>query len=256
MLRKIGIDESYLKCGPHDPYSPEAAKALRESGQAPTALHNNCSGKHAGMLAVARQIEAPVDTYDQPDNPVQLMIARVIEQFSDVPADQIVVGIDGCGLPCFAVSLHAMALMFARLINPVHGWNEKTKEACRRIVAAMVTYPEMIGGRTNSQDTALMNLTGSKLIAKAGAEGIFTGAVFPSEKWQRGLAIALKIEDGDPGKRARRPTVTEIFRQLGVLSDEQARDFKPYGNSTIHNHREERVGEIRAAFALELEDRS
>jgi L-asparaginase II len=251
MLRKIGLNESYLKCGPHEPYSPEAAEGLRIAGLKPEAIHNNCSGKHAGMLAVARKIGSPVETYDEADNPVQLMMAREIARFSDIPEADLAVGIDGCGIPCFGVPVYSMALMYARLINPPLDWDEKTRDACRRIVHAMTAYPEMIGGRTASQDTALMRMLGNPFIAKAGAEGVFTGACLPCNRWPRGLAIALKIDDGDPGRRARRPAVTELLRQLEVISDRQAEEFWPYGNNPILNNRGDLVGEARASFQLE-----
>jgi L-asparaginase II len=251
MLRKIGLNESYLKCGPHEPYSPEAAEGLRIAGLKPEAIHNNCSGKHAGMLAVARKLGAPVETYHQADNPVQLMMAREIARFSGIPEQELAIGIDGCGIPCFGVTVFSMALMYARLINPPTEWDERTRIACRRIVQAMTAYPEMIGGRTASQDTALMRELGNSFIAKAGAEGVFTGAGLPGKRWPRGLAIALKIDDGDPGRRARRPVVTELLRQLEIISGRQAREFGPYGNNPILNNRGDLVGEVRASFQLE-----
>src|SRR4051812_26366480 len=85
MLRKIGLDQSALKCGAHEPYGSESARALKESGEEPTALHNNCSGKHTGMLALALYMNAPIETYDQKDHPVQLAITRAIAQFADLP---------------------------------------------------------------------------------------------------------------------------------------------------------------------------
>jgi L-asparaginase II len=251
MLRKIGLDESSLRCGPHEPYGPEASKQLRERGEKPSPLHNNCSGKHAGMLAVARHIGAPLETYDQPDNPVQVEVARVIAKFADLQAGDIPTGLDGCGVPCFAVSVREMALMFARLTNPPAEWDAETVGTCLRLVQAMQAFPEMVGGRTESQDTALMKATGGRMIAKAGAEGVFTGAILPGERWPDGVAVALKIEDGDPARRARRPTVIEMLRQLDVLSQENLRELAPYGNSINRNHRGDKVGEVRAAFQLQ-----
>src|SRR5215212_306897 len=115
MLRKIGLDESALKCGAHEPYSKRTAEELRARGEKPGPLHNNCSGKHAGMLALALHLGAPVEKYDQPSSPVQQAVARVVEQFSGVPLEEVAVGIDGCGVPTFGVSLRAMALMAVRL---------------------------------------------------------------------------------------------------------------------------------------------
>src|SRR5256885_2233624 len=150
MLRKIGLDESYLKCGTHEPYSPEAARELQKSNRKPCVLQNNCSGKHAGMLALARHTGAAVETYDQPDNPVQLMIEETIAQFSSMPVEEIAIGVDGCGVPTFGMPVRAMASMYARLVAPPGEWSENLRAACRRITSAMLAYPEMIGGVTES----------------------------------------------------------------------------------------------------------
>src|SRR5215210_3694346 len=117
MLRKIGLDESALKCGAHEPYSKKTAKELRERGERPGPLHNNCSGKHAGMLALALHLGAPVEGYDDPSGPVQRAVGRVIEQFSDTPLKDMAVGTDGCGVPSFGVAVRAMAVMAARLVG-------------------------------------------------------------------------------------------------------------------------------------------
>src|SRR5258708_3491973 len=95
MLKKIGLEPSALKCGVHEPYSAAETRRLRERGEAPNVLQNNCSGKHAGMLALALHLGAPTATYDQPDNPVQLVIQETVAKFSGVPKDDLVVGIDG-----------------------------------------------------------------------------------------------------------------------------------------------------------------
>jgi L-asparaginase II len=251
MLGKIGLDSSFLRCGTHTPYSPEAARALSESGRKPDVLQNNCSGKHAGMLAVAKHIGAPVETYDRPDHPVQKLIAETISQFSGVGISDTAVGIDGCGVPVFGMPLVEMARMYARLIKPPQSFDAKLRAACERIVHAMVEYPVMIGGETESQDTALMKATSGRVIAKAGAEGLFTGAVLPGAELPSGLAVVVKIEDGDPGKRARRPVVTEVFRQLGVLSESQLGQLSHYANQPIKNNRGDVVGQVAAAFTLE-----
>jgi L-asparaginase II len=250
MLRKIGLSESALKCGTHEPYSPEAAHQLRERREKPNVLHNNCSGKHAGMLALALHLGAEIETYDEPEHPVQVAITRVIEQFSGLPQKSIRVGVDGCGVPVHGVPVQAMALMYARLIMPPANYDGKTRAACERIVSAMKAYPEMIGGETESLDTALMRIVPGGLIAKAGAEGLFTAGVMPSEKWPRGLGLALKIEDGDKGSRARRPAVVETLHQLGVLADTAVSALASFSKPMITNHRGEAVGEAVANFKL------
>lgn len=251
MLRKIGLNESALKCGTHEPFSSEETKRLRERNEQPNVLQNNCSGKHAGMLALALHMGAPTETYDQPDNPVQLEIGRVVEQFSGVPLEDIAVGIDGCGVPVFGVTVRAMALMYARLVAPTEEWDKQMRATCERIVKSMTAYPEMVGGTTERLDTEMMRATGSALISKVGAEGVYTVGVLPSAAWPRGLGLALKIEDGED-RRSRPTVVIESLRQLGVLSGDAYEAVKPYSSFAVRNHRGEEVGEVRAAFELKL----
>ncbi|HKR00594.1 MAG TPA: asparaginase [Pyrinomonadaceae bacterium] len=249
MLEKVGMDPSALKCGVHEPYSAEAARELRERGEQPTVLHNNCSGKHTGMLALALHLGAPTETYDQPDNPVQLQIGHRIAQFSGVPLEDLAVGVDGCGVPTFGVSVRAMALMYARLVAVPVDFDEATRGACRRIVAAMSEYPEMIGGRAERLDTVIMRAARGGVVSKVGAEGVYTAGVLPCAEWPRGLGVALKIEDGED-RRARPTVVIESLRQLGVLKGEALEAVRPYASFRIENRRGDHVGEVRASFKL------
>jgi L-asparaginase II len=254
ILRTIGLEASALKCGVHEPFSKEVTEALRERGERPNVLQNNCSGKHAGMLALALYLNAPVETYDQPDHPVQLMIGRTVAQFSGVPIEDIAVGTDGCGAPVFGITVRAMALMYARLVSPPTGFDERTREACRRIVKAMTEHPEMIGGGSATEqrlDTEMMRAGRGRLISKIGAEGVYTVGVLPSERWPRGLGLALKIEDGED-RRARPTVVIESLRQLGVLDGEAMNALAPYAKFAVRNHRGDQVGEVRASFELKL----
>jgi len=249
MLRKIGLDETALKCGTHEPFSREVAQNLRERNLRPNVLQNNCSGKHTGMLALALHLDAPTADYDSPENPAQQAITKVVAEFSSVPIEEIAIGVDGCGVPVFGVSVSAMALMYARLVAPPESFNKKTRAACERIVAAMTTYPEMVGGTIDRLDTELMRASGGRLISKVGAEGVYTVGVLPSEKWPRGLGLALKIEDGED-RRARPCVVIETLRQLGVLSTEALGAVATYSSFPVRNHRGDTVGEVRAAFEL------
>ena len=249
ILRKIGLEMSALKCGTHEPFSAEVARQLRQKGEQPNVLQNNCSGKHAGMLALAQHLGAPTETYYQPNNPVQLTVGRTISQFSGIPNEDIAVGIDGCGVPVFGITVKGMALMYARLIAPPQEFDDATRAACRRIVQAMTAYPEMIGGTTDRLDTEMMRATEGRLISKVGAEGVYTAGVLPCKEWPGGLGLALKIEDGDD-HRARPTVVIESLRQLGVLKDELVEAVSRYAIFAVRNRQGEVVGEVRAAFAL------
>jgi L-asparaginase II len=249
MLEKIGLGVEALKCGVHEPYSQRAAADLRARGELPNALHNNCSGKHAGMLAVAKHLGAPIETYDLPENPVQLAIGRVVEQFSGIPMEDLAVGIDGCGVPVFGITIKAMAVAFARLIKPPEEFDQPTKDASARIIKVMMTFPELIGGTHDRLDTEIMKAAPGKIVSKVGAEGVYTAGIVPQEKWPNGLGIALKIEDGDD-HRARPTVVIEALRQLGVLHDESLEAVARYAFFPVKNRRGDVVGEIRASFAL------
>ena len=249
MLEKIGLRPESLKCGAHEPYSPEAAGVLRARNELPNVLHNNCSGKHAGMLAVALQIRAAIHNYESPENPVQLAIARAVSQFTDVPVEDLAVGVDGCAAPIFGVGVRAMALAYARLVSPPDSFDKPSRDACKRIVRVMTGYPELIGGTSERLDTEIMRAAAGRAVSKVGAEGVYTAGILPCERWPRGLGLALKIEDGDD-KRARPTVVIESLRQLGVLYDESLDAVSRYAFFPVQNRRGDVVGEIRASFEL------
>src|ERR1043165_7057609 len=132
MLQKIGLGPEALKCGAHEPYGAEAALELRARGEEPNVLHNNCSGKHAGMLAVAVHLGAPIENYDNPESPVQKAIADELAKFSDIAVTDMAVGTDGCGAPIFGITMKAMALAYARLVAPPTSFDKTTHNACER----------------------------------------------------------------------------------------------------------------------------
>lgn len=249
MLAKIGLGPEALKCGVHEPYSAEVARELRERGEAPNVLQNNCSGKHAGMLALALHLGAPTETYNRPEHPVQLAIGKTIAQFADMPVEDLAVAVDGCAVPVFGMTVKAMALAYARLISPPLSFDETTRRACERIVRVMSAYPELIGGTSDRLDTEIMRAAPGRLVSKVGAEGVYTAGINPCEEWPRGLGLALKIEDGDD-RRARPTVVVESLRQLGVLKDEWLEAVAKYAFFPVLNRPGDVVGEIRAKFEL------
>jgi L-asparaginase II len=251
MLQKIGLGPEALKCGVHEPYSVEFARELRERGEAPNVLHNNCSGKHVGMLAVALHLDAPIETYNKPEHPVQIDIGKTIAKFADVPVEDLMVATDGCAVPVFGLTVRAMALAYARLISPPASFDNATREACRRIVRVMSAYPELIGGTSERLDTEIMRAAPGLLVSKVGAEGVYTAGINPCEQWPNGLGVALKIEDGDD-RRSRPTVVVESLRQLGVLRDASLDAVARYAFFPVLNRPGEIVGEIRAEFDLKL----
>jgi L-asparaginase II len=253
ILEKIGLEPSALKCGVHDPFSAAETRKLREQRLDANVLQNNCSGKHAGMLALALHLKAPIETYDEPQHPVQLAIRDVVARFCGCSDRELAVGIDGCGVPVFGVSITTMALMYARLVKPSE-FDEPTTSACKRVVSAMTAYPELIGGITDRLDTEIMRAGQGQLVSKVGAEGVYTVGVLPSDEWPNGLGLALKIEDGDDF-RARPTVVIESLRQLGVLRDDSLAAVSQFARFPVKNRRGDLVGEVRPAFTLERQDR-
>lgn len=251
MLDKIGLDASALKCGVHEPFSTEVTESLRAEGLRPTVLHNNCSGKHTGMLALALHLGAPIETYDQINNPVQQHILQCVSDFSGVPVAEIALAVDGCGAPVFGVPVRSMALMYARLVDATGDFCERaSREAAGRIVRAMTAHPEIVGGRAERLDTKVMLAGRGRIVSKVGAEGVYTAGITASEDWPQALGIAIKIEDGED-RRARPTVVIETLRQLDILDDEAIEALAPYSRFLIRNHRGDAVGEVRAAFELD-----
>ena len=241
MLERAGLTEAHLRCGTHLPFNEKESERMLRAGEHPTQLHNNCSGKHAAMLAFGKHIEADLATYDALENPVQQEILGVISLFSEVPVENIKTGIDGCSAPNFAVPLSGMAKSFMNLISPPESFSQDMRDACGRIVSAMMNFPELIGG-LERLDTMLMQAADGKIISKVGADGVWLCGVLPSEKYPSGLAIALKIEDGDD-KRARPVVAVEILKQLGILSSEDLPELSPM---PIKNRRGDLVGSVEA----------
>jgi L-asparaginase II len=239
ILSKIGLREEALQCGLHLPFNADAVKSLRAEGREPSVLHNNCSGKHAGMLAQAVDRGLSTHDYLDPNHPVQVTIRQRLAELGGIAFDEIGVGVDGCSAPCFAMPLRAAALAFARLAGA-------REDGLRRVARAMMTHPEMVSGE-GRLDTDLMRAAPHRLVSKGGAEGYHGMGVVRSDG--TALGIAIKIGDGD-GRRGGHPAVIEVLKQLGVLDEDALTALKSYHTWQLTNHRGLEVGEVRANFQL------
>lgn len=247
ILNKIGLDHQQLRCGIHSPFSQAAAKRL---GKSVNELHNNCSGKHAGMLASALMGKHPLENYYEIGHPVQQSIAEVVAQFAGLDRSQVVMAIDGCSAATLGLSIRQMALIYARLVHP-DSLAAPLQAAAQQVTAAMCQFPEMVAADTGRIDTDLMRAVPQSLVAKAGAEGVYTMALRPCAAYPKGLGIAIKIEDGDIN-RARNAATISTLAQLGILTATQAETFAAQYFAPLKNHRGLLVGEIRPAFKLAL----
>jgi len=238
ILEKIGMDESALQCGVHPPYDDEAASALRRAGQKPSALHNNCSGKHAGILALAKILGADPATYLRAENPAQESILALCARLSDEDPSRWPVGIDGCGIPVYATSLRKAALSFARLAT-LAGIGESDAAALRAVRDAMLANPEYVAG-TGQIDTELMIAGRGNVAAKAGAEGVHGIAAIA-----QGYGYVSKVLDGN--SRGRGPSTVAALRRLGVLDEAQAEQLARFARPKVYNRAGRAVGEIRVS---------
>jgi len=245
MLEQAGFSMDDLQCGTHSPFNEAEANRLAAAGYKPTPIHNNCSGKHAAMLAFAKHIGADPTTYLASDNRIQRRILKCIADFTEVPEDQIQVGVDGCAAPNFALPVSGMARAFASLVHPVE-LHSSIEAAANRVVKAMAEYPDLVGG-TGRLDTMLMEAGQGKFISKVGADGVWLCGVLPSDRYPTGLGIAVKVADGDD-HRGRPVVAVSILKQLGFLAEDALPDLSPM---PVKNRRGEVVGRVDPVVSLE-----
>ena len=245
LLARGGFGVEDLLCGAHWPMGAAAAESLRGEGLEPNPLHNNCSGKHAGMLLACRMLDLPADTYLAPDHPWQRRILGHVLDFFRLRPEEIGFAVDGCSVPTYHVPLLAAARAYAALADPgLAGIAAETAAAVGTVVRSMTSAPEMVAG-PGRFTTRLMAATGGRVLAKEGAEGFYGLAV----RGPVALGIAVKIADG--GERCRDGVVLDVLRQLGSLSAAELEDLRDLHRPALHNHRGIRVGEIRPEVDLE-----
>ena len=233
MLEDIGLEEGDLACGPHDPLSSRGMKLLRESGARLTRLHNNCSGKHAAMLARAHTAGWHTYGYERRDHPVQRCSLKSVAHWAGLDEGNVGQAIDGCGVVAFALPLENMARAWSRLARAVR----EKDEIPSRIVHAMRTRPFLVGG-TDRFDSVLIEETDGRAVAKIGAEGVHSIAV-PDQ----GIGFAVKVDDG--AQRAQFPAVIRILQMLDVLPATLPPRLDEFFRRPVRNTRGEVVGEIR-----------
>ncbi|WP_304458568.1 asparaginase [Alicyclobacillus sendaiensis] len=239
ILQSIGLGPEHLVCGVHVPHSREAYEDLLRRGGTLTAIHNNCSGKHAGMLAYCRATGADPSSYAELDHPLQQAILRTLSELAGVPVDDIRVGVDGCGVPVHAIPLRAWARAFASFLRP----GAPHAAAMKRILSAMGRHPELVGGSRDRFDTDLMRATQGRIVAKGGAEGFL--AVMDT---RLGLAMVVKVLDGNA--RAIPPVALKVLTDLGAISAGERDSLHAYVEPSVLNTQGREVGRIIAEFSL------
>jgi len=247
---KVGIDESLLQCGVHPPYHKASADQLIKDETPLRPNHNNCSGKHTGMLAFARMIGAPIHSYLENIHPVQQAIMKTFVEMCEVDKESVELGVDGCTAPVFAVPLQSAALAYAKLCQPDH-LSEVRADSCRAITSAMAAHADMVAGPERFDTDGMVAGKGS-FISKLGAEGFRGIGILPGRTTgiNCGLGLTIKISDGDATYRATSLIAMVVLKALGVLDEIQINALKRYDRRPVTNWRGKEIGEIRPSYEL------
>lgn len=250
--KKAGLGEDQLLCGTHPPMHKPTAEQLKESGISLTPNRHNCSGKHSGMLAYAKLRGWPLESYIDPNHPMQKEIFSIFAEIASMSVDKLAIGVDGCSAPNWAAPLYNTALAYARLMDPA-GLPAAQQVACEQVREAMLANPDIVGG-PGRFDTALMQTAVGQILSKGGAEG-YQGIGLQAEALGNGspaIGIALKIADGDARGWVSHAVVLEVLRQLGALSKTQLDRLVDFGpQRSIPNWRGLEVGCGEPMFDLE-----
>ncbi len=234
LLEKGGLAVSDLGCAPHSPMSAAAASALRSRGEKPTSLHNNCSGKHAGMLLAARALGEPTADYLAPSHAVQRGIVQVLAQFAEIPAEAVRTAVDGCSAPTFVLPLIATARAFVNFGRPGPKISDAQRGACARLLAAIRAHPHLLAGEKRFC-TALLVATEGRVLVKVGAEGFYGGCI-PDE----GIGFALHIDDGSTPASER--LLAALLDRQGLLTTEELDRLRGMVDPERRNHAGRLVG--------------
>jgi len=248
MLAKAGVDVAALECGTHWPYNDAAIKAMAAAGQQPSALNNNCSGKHSGFVCVGclmageRDRRAFLAGYVKPEHPVMREVSAALQATTGYDLAQAAVGTDGCSIPTYAIPLRHLALAFARVATGV-GLKPGHAAAAARLRAAVARAPYMVAG-SGRFDSRVMERLGERVFCKVGAEGVYCAAL-PT----LGLGVALKMDDGNTA-RACEVVMAALVERLLPLADDEAAFMRGFSDAPIVNWNGIEVGRLRASSTL------
>ena len=237
LLSRLGLSEADLECGAHQPIDAAARATLRAQGAKPSNLHNACSGKHAGMLSVARAMGVPTAGYTGREHAVQQQVRAVIEAVIGEPVNEAKCGTDGCSIPTYAAPLRAFAQGFARMATG-HGLSAELATAATRLFDAATTHPHLVAG-TGRPDTLIMAAFNGRVMQKYGADGVQCGAIR-----DKGWGYALKCDDGSiPASLA---MIASLLLEIAEPDAGQRAVLEGFAHQPIKSVRGDRVGEMRA----------
>ncbi len=241
ILQKIGLDKENLNCGPQYPTSKRDADELIRKSEKPHHIHNNCSGKHAGMLALCKLLDAEIDDYLNPNHPIQTLILQYVEEVYEYPQTQMVTALDGCSAPVYSIPVYNQALAFKNIVN-TDSYSTERRFACDTIVQAMSTYPFMVAG-SKRYCSDMMKICGSRIIGKTGAEGVFCMSLL-----QEQMGVCIKIDDG---KMLPQYNVAQaLIEAAGIFDEETLQPLNNYKQADLSNFNKFVTGEIKVRSNL------
>ena len=237
-LKRAGLGEDDLECGPHLPHHTPSAHACVHTGESARAVHNMCSGKHTAFLVTARALGEPTQGYISRDHPVQQRVAAAISALSGHDLERAPWAIDGCSIPTIGLPLSGLARAAARIADPT-GLADERQAAIARVRRAVAGYPFMVAGDGRAC-TRIIETAGERVLVKFGAEGVFYAALYES-----GLGLALKVHDG--ATRAANAAVASMLDRLGVLDDRDREALADMLDRPLRNWAGRLVGAVRPA---------
>ncbi len=245
ILRRGGFRPVDLRCGAHSPMHEASARELVRRGEKPTALHNNCSGKHAGLLLACRALGLSHADYTEPGHALQRRIRTLVARYADIPESRITVAVDGCNLPVFRLPLSALAGAYARLVagRTLPGEEPRAAAVRARIVRALTKQPDLVAG-TGRFTTEFIEAGRGRWIGKEGAEGVYAVGLRAAARGGKAIGIAFKIEDGSA--RPRDAVTLTALDRLGALPLGVRRALASYAEPRVHNALGLEVGRIEA----------
>ncbi len=244
LLKRGRFRPEDLQCGAHAPMHEASARELVRRREEPTSLHNNCSGKHAGLLLACRALDLDPAGYADASHPLQRRIRALLARYADVPESRISAAVDGCNLPVFRLPLSGLASAYARLVSGrLPGEDSASAAARARIVRAMMRRPDMVAG-TGRFTTDFMTAGRGRWIGKEGAEGVYAVGLLPRGRSGRALGLVFKVDDGSA--RPRDAITLTALERLGALPVEIRRALASYAEPRVLNARGVEVGRIEA----------
>lgn len=236
LLARLGLGIEHLQCGPQRPGDPGVRAELQRKGLPATALYNNCSGKHAGFLALAQHLDVPIASYLDARSEGQAMAHRALADMAGLRVEDVGVGIDGCSAPSFILPLRELATSFARVANP-SGLSNQRAAHCRRMTSAAGAHPEMIAGNFRRLCTDISRVTKGRLFPKLGAE-----AVYLIGEVGGGRALGVKMDDGS--LRGMHRVVLALLERFQFVTPEELSQLSKWNDPLIHNRAGLDVGHV------------